>query len=160
MSAIFSECGRYRYALERPLVLSPRFWLLWVGLNPSTAGAENNDATVSCMIRFTRDFGYDGLLLANMYAYRATQPRELWRAPGYDRIGPMADEHLNNLARRADDIVVCWGANANRDPTRVGHVKTLLRRHHELHTLGFTKGGHPVHPLRQLTSLQMQRWNA
>jgi hypothetical protein len=162
MTAIFSPCGRYRYTLERPIALAPKRLLLWCGLNPSKAGATQNDATVSCMVRFTRDWGYDGLLLGNLFAFIATKPLDLWawQKAGGHIVGPDNDSHLNQLALRASAAVLCWGTNAERAPQRAEYVRRLLSKRLDLYALGFTNSGQPMHPLRQSADLQLVRCEA
>lgn len=159
MTALFSPCGLYRLTLERPIALAPKRWLLWCGLNPSRAGAEINDTSVSCMVRFTRDFGYDGLLLVNMFAFIATKPADLWAhlKAGGNIIGPHNDSHINQMALRASAAVLCWGAHAEKMPQRAEYVRRLLNRRLDTYALGFTKSGQPVHPLRQPADLQLVR---
>ena len=43
-TAIFSDCGRYRYLLKRCWTEGPIS--VFIGLNPSTADADSDDATV------------------------------------------------------------------------------------------------------------------
>lgn len=147
MSAVISDCGRYRYTLERPLAPKPLNWLLWVMFNPSTADATIDDPTIRRVMGFTRRWGYQGALVGNLYAYRATKPADLLREP--DRVGPINDEHLNQLALRASRIVIAWGANADRERKRADDVERMLRRRVPLYALGLTAGGQPVHPLYQ-----------
>lgn len=159
MTALFSPCGRYRYTLERPIALAPKRWLLWVMLNPSTADATTDDATIRRVISFTRDWGYDGALVGNLYAFRATKPFDLWahQTAGGNIVGPENDEHLNQLLRRSSAVVIAWGSHAERNPQRAEYVRRLLSRRLETYALGFTSSGQPVHPLRQPADLQPVR---
>src|SRR5207253_9302632 len=87
--AYFSEDGLYRYSLTRE-ILNPGIGCLdederggtvtFVGLNPSTADATQDDPTIRRCIRFAREWGFDRLKMVNLYAYRATDPRELGKA--------------------------------------------------------------------------------
>lgn len=159
MTALFSPCGRYRYTLERPIALTPQRWLLWVCLNPSTATATEDDATIRRVIGFTRSWGYDGALVGNLYAFRATRPFDLWayQTARGNIVGPDNDEHLNRLLSRASNVVFAWGSHAERDPKRAEYVRRLLGRRLETYALGFTKSGQPVHPLRQPADAQLVR---
>jgi hypothetical protein len=159
MTAILSPCGRYRYTLERPIALAPVRWLLWVMLNPSVATADVDDPTIRRVIGFTRAWGYDGALVGNLYAFRATQPFDLWahQKAGVDIVGPDNNEHLNLLLSRASGVVIAWGANAERNPERANYIERMLRRRRDVYTLGFTTSGQPVHPLRQPASAQLVR---
>jgi hypothetical protein len=119
--ATISECGRYRYHLERSWASKPDY-LLWVMLNPSTADATKNDATIRRCIGFAQRLGYTGILVGNLYALRATNPRAL-RAPpgGIDAVGPENNRWLRMLAGRASKIICAWGQtgpDANRDEAK------------------------------------------
>ena len=51
--------------------------LLVVGLNPSTADAENSDPTMRNIDRIAGNNGYDGWLLVNLYPRRKSNPADL-----------------------------------------------------------------------------------
>jgi hypothetical protein len=154
--AILSGCGTYRYQLWRGWDPDVRP-ALFIGMNPSTADAEQDDPTIRRCIRFARDWGYGGLLMGNLFAYRATDPRAL---PSSDPMpdGELAchwhgrararanDEHLLLMAKRAGIVIAAWGAITmpkgwERQPDRVGELIPGM------HALGLTKDGHPRHPL-------------
>lgn len=143
--ATISECGRYRYALSRRLsdsAIAPAE-ALFVMLNPSTADACVDDATIRRCKGFALRFGCSHLLVANLYAWRATNPRDLWAAP--DPIGPENDAVIAALAERASLIVCAWG-QTGPDKHRPAAVIDLLSDYPCL-ALGFTKHGQPRHPL-------------
>jgi hypothetical protein len=145
-AAVLSACGRYRYRLER-------WWdngypLHVVMLNPSTADAALDDPTIRRCVRFAKRDGYAGLVVLNLYAWRATRPLDMFAAP--DPVGPDNDHHLE-LARAAVNgspagayMLAAWGAHAR--PDRVAVVRRLLASV-DLRCLGTTKEGHPRHPL-------------
>ncbi len=144
-SAEFSPCRRYRYALWRDWGDMLDTWqdgyVMFVGLNPSTADETHDDATIRRCIGFVRSWGYRRLCMTNLFAYRATKRPDM-RAQE-DPIGPQNDETLVRLAKDARIIVAAWGtdgAHRGRDAA----VRQLLPRLHYLH---LTKDGHPGHPL-------------
>ena len=149
-SAELSACGRYRYALERSwaaeLGTAPRI-ALFVLLNPSTADAAADDPTLRRCVAFARAWGCSTVRIGNLYAFRATDPREL--AVAADPVGPDTDAWLVRLAAGADLVVAGWGAHAARDPGRAAEVMALLRAAHAepASCLGRTQDGHPRHPL-------------
>jgi hypothetical protein len=156
MSAVISECGLYRYRLTRtwdPAVQALGF----VMLNPSTADAEIDDPTIRRCVGFARDWGFGGIAVANLYAFRATKPADLWLAA--DPVGPENDEHLAALftTPSVGMVVAAWGANAR--PDRVAHVASLPGAI-TLHALGLTKDGAPRHPLYMPKTAQPQPWAA
>lgn len=139
-TAVVSKCHRYRYVLRRTWESDGRH-ILFVALNPSTADARVDDPTVRRCIGFAADWGFGGFALANLYAYRATDPTELTGVE--DPIGPLNDEWLRSLSAEVEFTVAAWGANV-ASIARQEYVYSLLRN---IHHLGLTKGGFPRHPL-------------
>jgi hypothetical protein len=144
--AILSECGRYRYLLRRwwnPAVVP----LVFVMLNPSTADATMDDPTIRRCMGFAKRDGYGGILVGNLYAYRATKPADLWKTE--DPVGPDNDVYLRRLASSARvhdmPVVAAWGASAR--PERVERVLGIESMREVLCSFGVTKAGHPRHPL-------------
>lgn len=143
MSAVISDCGTYRYLLERDTDMLGDGTVAFVLLNPSTADAETDDPTVRRCRRFARDWGYARLAIINLFAYRATDPKELPHAP--DPVGPLNDEWIRVACEDADRVVCAWGVNG----TWRGRDLEVRRIIAELgpHYLRLTAGGHPQHPL-------------
>jgi hypothetical protein len=143
--ANFSPCRRYRYDLWRKWPDSPEVrhngYVLFIGLNPSTADETNDDPTIRRCIAFARAWGYSGLCMANLFAFRATAPADMLAE--HDPIGPENDEYLLRLASQALLVVAAWGTNGTH-LQRDARVKNLLP---DLHYLRLTKDGHPGHPL-------------
>lgn len=152
-AAHFSPCGHYRYALTRtdfnpnPVRLGG---VLWVMLNPSTATADHDDATIRrCMSLSASHFGVNDLAVVNLYALRSTDPAKLWKSP--DPVGPENDRVLRGALRRCaqtgSSAVFAWGAQAEawRVETVADMARGLLRL--KLFHLGLTKDGQPRHPL-------------
>jgi hypothetical protein len=148
-TAVISECGQYRYMLTRDIALENpgNFKTLFVMLNPSTADATEDDPTIRRCISFAKGWGCPSLTVANLYAFRATDPRELKRQPAGKAVGPENDAWLRRLLLEHHRQAVCaWGANA--DPERVEQFLGLaLETGSTLWCLGTTKAGQPKHPL-------------
>lgn len=138
--AVLSPCGQYRYCLSRSWLLGEGT-VLFIMLNPSTADAETDDPTIRRCIGFARRWGYRQLLVGNLFAWRATNPRELRRVS--DPVGPENDHHLVEMSVGADAVIAAWGAHGVYR-NRSQHVLGLLRNPE---SLGLTKQGHPRHPL-------------
>ena len=75
-NAKFSKDRAYRYALWRTWDDSLEK-LLFIGLNPSTADEIKDDPTMRRCIRFSKDFGFGGFIMANIFAFRSTDPKKL-----------------------------------------------------------------------------------
>jgi hypothetical protein len=154
--AVISDCRRYRYTLERAWATAPRY-LMWVMLNPSTADAEKNDNTIRRCIGFAKQLGYTGILVGNLYALRATNPKELRTPPrGIDAVGPLNDRWLRMLAARTERVICAWG-QTGPDKQRWQDVRALLLPH-MLYTMGFTKAGQPRHPLMLPNETRPEVW--
>lgn len=141
-TATFSPCRRYRYTLTRSIGAGTRR-ALFVMLNPSTADEAQDDPTIRRCIAFARREGCGSLEVANLFAWRATDPVELRTAP--DPVGPDNDRHIVEAAGRASLIVCAWGVHGCL-LGRERAVRQLLAGR-ALHALGFTKEGAPRHPL-------------
>lgn len=142
--AVLSECGTYRYRLSRTWdeSLRPACWVL---LNPSTADATEDDATIRRCVGFARAWGCGGIVVVNLFAYRATDPRELKRHP--DPVGPENDRHIRATVEQCHPVVAGWGVHGVM-LNRAEKVERLLRDVGvPLWCLGTTKDGHPRHPL-------------
>jgi hypothetical protein len=138
--AAFSRCGAYRYALWRTWD-ETRPAVLFVALNPSTADHRRDDPTIRRCIGFARSWGYGGLLVANLFAYRTPHPRILRAAP--DPVGPRNDRWISRLAREAAFVVAAWGADGDFR----GRADEVLHRVRDCQCLGLTSAGAPRHPL-------------
>jgi hypothetical protein len=139
--AQFSECRTYRYTL----------WRIWdedgphlnvIGLNPSTADETSDDPTSRRCIGFARAWGYGGLVMTNLFAFRSTDPAGLTTVA--DPIGPMNDHHLE-ISACSGTPLAAWGAH----PIARARGAEIMRRLHDLDVqcLGLTKSGAPRHPL-------------
>jgi hypothetical protein len=140
--AAFSDDGLYRYWLSRRIGMGERT-VLFVGLNPSTADARQDDPTIRRCVGFAQRWGYDWLFMGNIYGYRSTDPKALRTVD--DPVGPDNQEALKWMAQRADLIVAAWGANQLNcyAHTLAGWLLSLPRTR----CLGQTKDGSPKHPL-------------
>lgn len=158
-SAVLSPCRRWRYSLTRDQsdqALPDCGYALFIGLNPSTADETEDDPTIRRCMRFASDWGFTGLVMTNLFAWRATDPADMKAAA--DPVGPDNDQHLVQLAQGAGVIVAAWGVHG----THLGRdevVKALPGIAGRLHYLRLTKSGHPGHPLYLPASLVPTPWN-
>ncbi len=142
--AEYSDCEAYRYTLTR--VWDPGgARALFIMLNPSTATEEQNDPTVERCERRARALGFGAFRVLNIFAYRATDPRDMRAAR--DPVGPENDAAITGSLGWADRVICAWGTHG-RHLDRGPQVERLLRAAGaELHHLGLSKEGHPRHPL-------------
>ena len=142
-SAVFSPCRTWRYELRRTWD-ADRPAAMFVGLNPSTADELADDPTVGRCITFARQWGYGGLIMTNLFGYRATDPRDMKAVP--DPIGPGNDAALTRLSAEAGIVVAAWGIHGAYR-RRAAQVLNQGLLGTSLHALGVTAGGEPKHPL-------------
>lgn len=162
--ALISPCGLYRYWLSRT-------WddalptVCWIGLNPSTADASKDDPTIRRITGFTRAWGFGGFVAVNLFALRATDPRQILRAQhpvaevGNSPVVMFAnanDAWITFQTRPHRRVIAAWGAGGSLNG-RDRQVMKLLKedapwneaggKHRVIECLGTTAAGHPRHPL-------------
>lgn len=148
MSAIISPCGLYRYRLERDGPGEGATAVIMV--NPSTADADNDDATIRKLRGFGQRNGWGKIIVGNLFAFRATDIREL--ATAADPIGPDNDYWLTSIFNDADRVVFAWGP-ISKQPKYHRHVwrgvyqTAALMLQRPLSIGEPAKCGHPKHPL-------------
>lgn len=154
--ATLSTDKKYRYSLERRWndAEDDSPYVLWCMLNPSTADGLIDDPTIRRCIGFTDALGFGRLVVVNLYAYRATNPRELEGLNADELVGPDNYAHLAKWVRDpARRILICaWGGNRFKCVPLSSWVVFTER-----YALGFTKDGEPKHPLYLPADSQLTR---
>lgn len=140
----FSADRRYRYTLWRRWRSGDRF-VQFIGLNPSTADETEDDPTIRRLIGFAKQLDFPALCMTNLFAFRATDPREMRAAP--DPTGLENDNWLVRIAAEAELIVCCWGAGGKFMQRGISVASRLGREQCVLKCFGRTKSGDPRHPL-------------
>jgi hypothetical protein len=165
-SAVISDCGQFRYRLEREILtnLSSGPVYAFFGINPSTADASLDDATVRKWRGFVSRWGGSRFIVGNVFAFRATDVKMLSQVP--DPIGRLNNDYLKAIVAEADILVPCWG-NSSKVPRELRlHLRWLMNQLRgagkPLMTFGLSKSGDPMHPLMlgydtQLVSLSEPR---
>jgi hypothetical protein len=143
--ALLSDCGTYRYYLSR-LWDKERTQACWIMLNPSTADAMQDDATIRRCCGFAESWGFGGIVVVNLFAFRATEPARIAAAvkQGIDPVGPENDKAILTGAV-GTRLIAAWG-NHGELFGRAQAVLTLLEGRNLYH-LGLTASGQPKHPL-------------
>lgn len=145
--AYISACGAYRYRLERQWDDRPS--CLFVMLNPSTADAKNDDPTIRRCMAFAKSWGYGGIWVANLFALRTPSPKELMENPLPNPSDAEYQMKLNiSYVRHSKGIAIAaWGAHGHWQQQDKKVLKWFRDEKVPLYALGFTKDGHPRHPL-------------
>ena len=150
--AIFNPDATHRYALHRHLGFPAvdKRSMLFVMLNPSTAGMASNDATVRRCLYFARREDMTDLLIGNLWPIVSTFPRSV-----FDQQIPAEAERLNEawlrvMAAKAERIVCAWGVPGVIEAQgRYVHDRLCEWRHADkLRCFGTNFNGEPRHPLR------------
>jgi hypothetical protein len=159
-NAVISECGRYRYTLERGgRVHGGAGRVNFIMLNPSTATADVDDPTIRRCINFARAWDFDDLVVTNLFALRATDPRELTKVFSADAIGPENDDWLPKVARQANMVVCAWGNHGQLHARGDFVADWLPRLGVNLYALKLSKCGRfPSHPLYLPSSSEPILW--
>jgi len=141
-SAIFSPCNQYRYSLSRAWNLNKKS-ALFIGLNPSTADETKDDPTIRRSMYYAYQWGFGGLIMVNLFAYRATLPKDLKKAK--HPIGEDNNQFILECQRESGIVIVAWGNDGalyNRDKEVLELVSNPM-------CLKVNQSGQPAHPLYQ-----------
>jgi len=154
-TAVYSDCEKYRYSLTR--IWQPKGKkAFFVMLNPSTATEVQNDPTVERCERRSRTLGFGAFRVANIFAWRDTDPRKMRSSA--DPIGPENDATITEGCAWADQIICAWGTHGEH-LKRGAQVEKIMRATNlPLYHLGLSKAGHPKHPLYIAYAVQPQLW--
>lgn len=166
--ALISDCQKYRFRLWRDfstLDVTPST-VCFVMLNPSTADGSEDDPTIRKCVGFARRWGFTGINVVNLFAYRATDPKELVRAhrDGTNIAGDRNADIVYGAAQRADRVVLAWGAAIPREFRDLAIImaEALVAdaQGRPLWCLGRTKDHQPRHPLMLGYDTQLERFDA
>lgn len=147
--AVFSDDGVYRHWLMRDWAETHfsswknLIFILWIGMNPSTAEGNVDDPTIRKEIKFSKRLGHTRYVKCNVMDYRSTNPKLL---PRVDAISSINRKTIRWFAKRANMIVCCWG---KLPPLFQGTVDRIVYdlKAYDLWCLGTNGNGSPKHPL-------------
>ena len=113
--AVISNCDKYRYELHREWD-KDKGKVLFIMLNPSTADGNEDDLTTIRCINFAKKWGYGGLMIGNIYPFRAKRPKDLRKWIRDYKYNSKYHKFYNQdrvieMAEQADLIVCAWGCN-------------------------------------------------
>lgn len=156
--AVWSVDRAYRWLLIRrwQFDLEP---MTWVMLNPSCAGATDDDPTIRKCAGYAARWGFGGIRVVNLFGLVATDPAALRSHP--DPVGEANDRHITRWL--SPSTCVAWGASGtlrNRDVKVAGLLAAA-----GIHPfcIGVTKGTsregpQPLHPGRTAYDLPQIPW--
>ena len=144
-SAIISEDRRYRYTLSR-LWDHEQSVIMFIMLNPSTLDAEQDNPTIRRCTNFAKAWGYGGLHITNLFAYRSKIPQDLLEVK--DPVGVFNHNHIIELSKKCGACVCAWGnapiIHKMQQRNKIIDLSEILI---PCYCLGLTKYGTPKHPL-------------
>lgn len=155
--AMMSPDEKYRYVLIRTwntLATDPfgLRYVIFVGLNPSTADATVDDPTIRRCVNYAKAWGFTGMGMLNLFALRATQPSDMMKE--IEPVGEFNDKWIKYFTEDAGLVVACWGAHGSF----LGRDKVVRAMIPHLNYLRLTKQGHPAHPLYLPGNLEPKEW--
>jgi hypothetical protein len=149
--AELSDCGQYRYLLWRVWDERTRP-LVWIMLNPSTADALRDDATIRVCAGRAKRLGYGGIAVANLFALRSTDPQALYTHPSPLSEPGQPGRNVRTITRLASPpnatIVCAWGTHGTRTTCGPKMVEWLRHLGVRPMALKINADGSPAHPLR------------
>jgi hypothetical protein len=147
--AVLSADNIYRYQLSR-VWDGEKPKILFIMLNPSTADELVEDPTIRRVVNYATDWGYGGVYVGNLYAFRSTDPKGLKSVD--DPIGPENITHIQTLISLVDKVVYAWGNEENEPEWLKKLVDTP-------YCIDISKKGIPKHPLYLKKILTPQLYN-
>lgn len=136
--------GNCRYWLKRVIGEGRRI-IVWCMLNPSTADHRKDDATIRRVMRFSKDWGYDIVIVVNFFAFRSRNPKvlkPLIKMHGLLYVTGEDNQFWQDYwIEKADRLVIGWGNNLYVDPVEIAQMFP------DAYCLGLTKSLQPKHPL-------------
>lgn len=156
-----SPCGLYRFRLERDLE-QPGPVAAIIGVNPSTADATIDDATIRKDKGFGQRLGWSRIIKGNKFAYRATDIKALREVR--EPVGPENDAHLRQIMQDADIVVAAWGPLGKLPKPLRRRWRTVCRIAEEagkpLWCFGTAQDGQPRHTLMLAYDTPLVEWQA
>lgn len=137
----WSEDKLYRYLL----------WNIWaeekdvigfILLHPKGADVDKDNPITATLEKYAKKWGYGGYMLANLFAFKATNSDEL-TVIGKDAIGPSNDHWIKYLIEYSDKVICAWGEKGKL----YGRANEVLKMIEEPYCIGRNMSGQPAHPL-------------
>ena len=130
--------------------------LVCIGINPSTAKPDDLDNTLKSVERTAAYNGYDSFIMFNVYAQRATNPKDMDGSfnETLHRENMNAFRYIMSSYEkgRKPAIWAAWGTIIEKRPYLIPCVKDMIEIGNEYGAEWFSVGkksvkGHPHHPL-------------
>jgi hypothetical protein len=103
-------------------------------------------------VQFAHDWGFRGLIVTNLFAFRATYPEDLKQAA--DPVGRYNNKWIKQSYQQSQLQIACWGNHGGH----LGRADALMRRLPALHYLKMNRSQQPAHPLYLRATILPQAW--
>lgn len=153
--AKFSEDGKYRYGLHR-IWNNSKPKVLFILLNPSTADSLENDKTIGKCVKYAKDWGYGGIYVSNIFAYKSVNSSDLLNVE--NPYGEDNDYYRLEMADKSSLIVCAWGNSDIIKKLKPNLDFSSIKK--PLHVLDLSKDGTPKQPLYLKSNLKPQFYKA
>ena len=146
------EYKNHRYILRRSWI-GTGGQINFVMLNPSTADDVVDDPTIRKCVGFAKRWGYSSLVVTNLFAFRATEPRDLQillsSSETWDiaKGGPENERVVIDSAKESALVCCAWGDHG-RILWQASDLIKRLGKEFDLWCIGLTTAGKPLHPSR------------
>jgi len=145
--AEFSEDRKYRYNLWR-IWDESKPYVMFIGLNPSTANETEPDPTIKSVIRIATNNGYGGVFMMNCFPLVSSDPIALYEFYATEIFHShflTNNVRLKQVSERCESVVAAWGNfDIVKDTER---DKQLMDMFPDMMALKINKNGSPKHPL-------------
>ncbi len=151
--AVFSKCRKYRYALWR-IWDDSKPMIMFLCLNPFKADETKNDRTVNRCINYSKNLGYGGMYMMNIFSYISTYPEDLKKTS--DPIGDENNDWIKKIYKKVDKCIAAWGDSGRKNVRELfqNRIEDIFKLIPKLYYLEINKSGQPKHPLRPHSNLE------
>ena len=119
-------------------------WVMFIGINPSTADERLNDPTVRRCMGFAASWGYGGMFMCNLFSLVSPYPSVLNTENNLERGTDLA---MRVIRERCKIAVAAWGALIVKVKDGEDRVNRVEQNLSPLFCFGLTSKGYPRHPL-------------
>ena len=135
--AVISNDRKHRYSLNR-IWDNDKPKVLFIMLNPSLANSDQDDPTIRRLINFTKQLGYGGFYVGNLFSYITPYPKDLLNQDL--RYCNKNLKEIRKMIALSNEVIYGWG-NSFNEPDWL--KKNVLKPK----CFGKNKNKTPKHPL-------------
>ena len=150
--AIFDNPKNRRFILWRTWSIEGPF-LLFIGINPSTAGESENDPTISRLINVAKEWNYAGFFMINLFSWVSSKRN--YKMTG-EKIEEIENSYMEWAEKLADTIIFMWGNDGHKYPEI---VEKMMSKFPISFCFGQNRNGQPSHPLYLPGPLSLKPFN-